>query len=145
MYPDPADLQFGSFRLSSRERRLLQNGQEVPLTPKAFDTLQFLVTNAGHLVEKQDLMKAVWGEVFVDENTLNQNIFTIRKALGDGSYIENVPRRGYRFAAVVTTPEPVVEPTPFSSERRGKPGFRWAAALVAAAGVAVTVWLYVGH
>jgi DNA-binding winged helix-turn-helix (wHTH) protein/Tol biopolymer transport system component len=154
MLPDPADLQFGSFRLSLRERRLLQNGQEVPLTPKAFDTLQFLVTNAGHLVEKQDLMKAIWGEVFVDENTLNQNIFTIRKALGDASFIENVPRRGYRFAPMVTTPEPISEPAtrslPESVPGPSVPGpsqkfaFRWIAALAAAA-VVVAVWVYVGR
>jgi DNA-binding winged helix-turn-helix (wHTH) protein len=148
MLSDPADLQFGSFRMSLRERRLLQNGQEVPLTPKAFDTLQFLITNAGHLVEKQDLMKAVWGDVFVDENTLNQNIFTIRKALGDASFIENVPRRGYRFAAAVTTPEPIPQPAsgslagPNRIGPGGKIGFSWITAVAVVAAVAIAAWVY---
>jgi DNA-binding winged helix-turn-helix (wHTH) protein/Tol biopolymer transport system component len=148
MLSDPADLQFGSFRMSLRERRLLQNGQEVPLTPKAFDTLQFLITNAGHLVEKQDLMKAVWGDVFVDENTVNQNIFTIRKALGDASFIENVPRRGYRFAAAVTTPEPIPQPAsgslagPNRIGPGGKIGFSWITAVAVVAAVAIAAWVY---
>src|ERR671917_679026 len=98
------DTEFGSFRLSPGERRLLQNGREVPLTPKAFDTLHVLVNNAGLLVEKQHLMKAVWGDVFVDDSTLTQNIFTIRKALGSGGYIQTAPRPGYRFTGSPTSP-----------------------------------------
>jgi len=151
MASDPADLQFDSFRLSPRERRLLKDGQEIPLTPKAFDTLHFLVANAGHLVEKQTLMEAIWGEVFVDDNTLSQNIFTIRKALGDAAYIENVPRRGYRFTAVVTRYEPITKlatgslPGPGKVGPREKVGFRWIATVTATAIVAVAVWAFVAR
>ena len=101
MPPGEPHREFGPFRLSFRPKRLAQGGAEVPLTPKALDTLAVLVSRPGELIEKQDLMKAVWGDVFVDESTLTQNIFTIRKVLGEGSYIETVPRRGYRFIAPV--------------------------------------------
>jgi len=101
MPPDDPDREFGPFRLSFHPKRLAQDGAEVSLTPKALDTLAVLVSRPGELIEKQDLMKAVWGDVFVDESTLTQNIFTIRKVLGEGRYIETVPRRGYRFVAPV--------------------------------------------
>jgi len=58
-------LAFGTFELQPGERRLLRNGTTLSLTPKAFDTLVFLVERAGHLVEKEDLMKALWPDSFV--------------------------------------------------------------------------------
>ncbi len=99
----PPDLQFGPFILSVRGRRLTREGAEVSLTPKAFDTLAYLVDHAGEVVEKKELMKAVWQDVFVDDSTVTQNIFTLRKALGDGSYIETIPRRGYRFTLTASS------------------------------------------
>ena len=96
---------FGPFRVDTRERVLLRDGQPVALTPKAFETLLVLVRNSGHLVEKDQLMKAVWPETFVEEANLTQNIFALRRILGeklDGpKYIETIPRRGYRFVARV--------------------------------------------
>src|SRR6266852_1864283 len=97
--------EFGEFRLDAAERLLLHEGKSVPLTPKAFDTLLVLVQRSGHLVEKDDLMKEVWKEAFVEEANLARNIWTLRKALGDEGdeyhYIETVPKLGYRFVAQV--------------------------------------------
>ncbi len=80
--------------------RLLKDGEAVSLPPKAFDLLAALVSQHGRLVSKDELLKAVWPDTFVEENNLSVTISTLRKVLGDG-YIENVPRRGYRFVAAV--------------------------------------------
>lgn len=97
---------FGPFRLIPDERQLLRGEETVPLTPKAFDLLVVLVENRGHLVTKDELMKLVWGESFVEEANLSVNISSLRRALGeapaDNRYIETVPRRGYRFVGAVT-------------------------------------------
>ncbi|MGH9752606.1 MAG: winged helix-turn-helix domain-containing protein [Blastocatellia bacterium] len=75
------------------------------LTPKAFDTLLILIEKGGRLIEKEELMKQLWPNTFVEESSLSQNIYLVRKALGEESqgarYIETVPRRGYRFIALV--------------------------------------------
>ncbi|MBZ5573550.1 MAG: alpha/beta fold hydrolase [Acidobacteriia bacterium] len=98
--------EFGPFRLEVGEHRLVREGQSIPLTGKAFDTLCVLVERHGKLVSKQDLMSAVWPETTVEENNLDRNISTLRKALGEQangqSFIETVPRVGYRFVAPVT-------------------------------------------
>src|SRR5438309_3616155 len=96
--------QFGPFCLDATERLLLRDGVPVPLTPKAFDTLLVLVENSGHLLDKDDLMKRVWPDTFVEEGGLTRNISALRKALdsGEQQYIETVPRRGYRFTAAVS-------------------------------------------
>src|SRR5260370_13333211 len=97
--------EFGPYRLDLHEGRLLRNGEPVPLTPKAFGTLVVLVQRSGHLVEKDELMKRLWPDNFVEESNLNQHVWTLRKALGENKagneYIETVPKRGYRFAAEV--------------------------------------------
>lgn len=99
------DYEFGPFRLELREHRLVRNGRSVPLTSKAFDTLCALLQRHGTLVSKQDLMAAVWPDTMVEENNLDRNISTLRKALGEKAggqqYIETVPRKGYRFVAEV--------------------------------------------
>ena len=96
---------FGDFELDPRERRLLRLGAPVSLTPKVFDTLVLLVRNAGSVVSKDELMKAVWPRGYVDESNLVKHIWTIRRALGDSSagqpFIETVPKLGYRFVAPV--------------------------------------------
>ena len=101
-----AAYEFGPFRLDPREQALLLNGQPVPLTPKAFDVLLCLVEHHGHLVTKEDLLAAVWPGAFVEEAVLSVNMSAIRRALGDDrnghTYIETVPRRGYRFIAAVS-------------------------------------------
>ena len=94
--------EFGPFRLDPAERKLLRGNEIVVLTPKAFDTLHLLVRNSGHLLEKDELIKMLWPDTFVEEGSLSNNIFLLRKALGeDPAFIETVPRRGYRFVGAV--------------------------------------------
>ncbi len=94
--------EFGPFRLDSTERLLLREGAPLALTGKAFDTLLVLVQHSGHLIEKDELMKTVWPDAIVEENNLTQSVSALRKALGpEHSYIETVPRQGYRFVALV--------------------------------------------
>jgi DNA-binding winged helix-turn-helix (wHTH) protein/Tol biopolymer transport system component len=104
--PGTRAYEFGPFRLDPAERRLLRNDAPIALTPKAFDLLVVLVENAGRLLEKDELMKRVWADAFVEEANLANNISLLRKTLGNGvdglAYIETVPRRGYRFLGVVT-------------------------------------------
>src|SRR4030095_1062618 len=98
--------EFGRFSINSAERILLRDHEPVALTPKASDILLTLVENSGSLVEKDDLMKKVWPNTFVEEGNLTQNVSLIRKALGESAsgpqFIETVPRRGYRFVAPVS-------------------------------------------
>ncbi len=93
--------EFGPYRLDTAERLLLRDGEPVPLTPKAFETLVALVQRSGHLVEKDELMRVVWSDAFVEESNLTNNVYALRKMLGQAengqSYIETVPKRGYRF------------------------------------------------
>ncbi len=97
--------EFGPYRLDTAEQLLLRDGEPVPLTPKAFEMLVALVERSGHLVEKDELMKVVWADAFVEESNLTNNVYALRKLLGQGengrSYIETVPKRGYRFTAPV--------------------------------------------
>src|SRR3954453_21606504 len=97
--------EFDEFQLDVKERALLRNGEALQLTPKAFDTLLLLVENAGSLVEKDEMMRAIWPDSFVEEIGLARNISVLRKALGqdtDGQqFIETVPKRGYRFTAQI--------------------------------------------
>ncbi len=115
---------FGSYYLNEREGVLLRDGSPVALTPKAFDTLLVLVRNSGHLVEKDELMRQVWPETAVEESNLTQNIFMLRKILGESNeeskYIETVPRRGYRFVAAVRE---ISEPVSFLT-KSGEGGIR---------------------
>ena len=98
---------FGSFYLDPTEHRLVRDGQDLRLAPKVFETLVLLVENRGLLVDKDELMKRLWPDTFVEEVTLARNISLLRKALGDApgqdqsQYIETIPKRGYRFIAEV--------------------------------------------
>ncbi len=105
----PKIRRFGPFELDLEQRLLLRAGESVPLTPKAFDTLAVLVERQGKIVDKVELLKLVWPDTFVEENNLTQNISSLRKAFGNQSYIETIPRRGYRFLAEVAD-VPVTEP-----------------------------------
>lgn len=99
--------EFGDFRLLVADKQLLQAGKSVPLKPKVFETLLVLVQSQGHLVEKEEFLKRLWPDSFVEEAALAQNISQLRKALANGSeaaensLIETVPKRGYRFIAPV--------------------------------------------
>lgn len=106
---------FGPFVLNVAERRLLRDASVIPLRAKVFDTLCVLVENAGRLVRKEELLSAIWHDSIVEENNLTQSVSILRKALGDGatgeSYVETVPRIGYRFVAAVTAAGSAGEPT----------------------------------
>ena len=95
--------EFGPFRLDAEERLLFRSGETVTLSPKSFDLLLVLVENPGHLLEKEQLMKRLWPDSFVEEANLSHHVFTLRKALNEGEtgalYIETVRGRGYRFVA----------------------------------------------
>src|SRR6266480_2668408 len=97
--------EFGPFRLDKIEHFLLRENEVVPLAPKLFEILLVLVENSGHLLTKEELMKVVWPDSYVEEGNLSRNISTLRKMLGGGAeeskYIETVPKRGYRFVADV--------------------------------------------
>ncbi|MBA2527165.1 MAG: winged helix-turn-helix domain-containing protein, partial [Pyrinomonadaceae bacterium] len=100
--------EFGDFRIDAAKRLLLKrDGERVPLTPKAFDTLLYLVEHSGTLLDKDELLRAVWADTIVEENNLNQHISTLRRVLGEKrdehQYIVTVPGRGYRFIADVST------------------------------------------
>src|SRR5271169_2432968 len=97
--------EFGPFRIDPDKRVLLRDDQPVPLQPKAFETLLVLVQNSGTVVLKNDLMKTLWPDSFVEESNLTQHIFVLRKSLGETAgenrYIATIPGRGYRFAEKV--------------------------------------------
>jgi len=96
---------FGAYRLDADEQVLLRDGQPVTLPPKDLETLLVLVENAGHIVEKEELLEKVWSGVFVEEGNLARHVFNLRQVLGDTQdgrpYIETIPRRGYRFISDV--------------------------------------------
>lgn len=96
---------FGPFRLDVATRQLWKDGVVVPLTAKAFDTLVTLVTNHGRVVTKDELMRAVWHDAIVSDDSLTQNIRAVRRALGDDAvephFVTTVARRGYRFIEAV--------------------------------------------
>ena len=102
---EPQAYAFGPFRLVPAERILRRGGEVLPLPPKAFETLLLLVRNAGHLMRKDALMTALWPDSFVEEVSLASKVSLLRKALAHGaggSYIQTVPKVGYRFVAPVT-------------------------------------------
>jgi len=99
--------EFGPFRVDVSERLLFRGDQTVPLTPKAFELLMALVESDGRVLTKDELMKLVWPDSFVEEANLSHNIYKLREALGEASgsekYIETLPRRGYRFVGRIIT------------------------------------------
>src|SRR5215204_4568425 len=105
MKPKQDIFSFGPFRLDVNERVLLRKGKPMSLTPKAFATLLVLVEKSGRVVEKDELVRMVWPDSYVEEANVAQNIFKLRKVLGKNRlgepYIETVPRRGYRFLGVI--------------------------------------------
>jgi Tol biopolymer transport system component/DNA-binding winged helix-turn-helix (wHTH) protein len=112
---------FGPYQLDPAERVLLRDGEPVPLSPKDFDTLTLLVENSRRVVDKTTLMATVWRDTYVEEKTISQHIFTLRKTLGrDGGqqYIKTVPKLGYRFVAEVQTVRPAETTTPAVITRR---------------------------
>ena len=112
--PRQAVYEFGEFRLNTSKRLLTKDlGVAVPLMPKAFDTLVYLVINCGKLIEKDELLREVWPDTIVEENNLTQNISILRRALGekhrDNRFIATVPGRGYKFVADVRETDSVLK------------------------------------
>src|SRR5262245_37043131 len=97
--------EFGPFRLALDDRLLMRNGKTIPLTPKAVDVLVCLLEHPGHVVAKDDLMREVWADSFVEEGNVSRTVWMLRQALGDDRnghrYIQTVPKHGYRFVAKV--------------------------------------------
>jgi DNA-binding winged helix-turn-helix (wHTH) protein len=107
---DDPTFEFGDFTLSPKERLLLHAGEPVVLTAKAFDLLVALVRRSGHLVSKDQLLREVWPNTFVQEVNLTVNISALRKALGraDQELIRTVSAHGYRFVGPVVARNAIV-------------------------------------
>ena len=105
-----ASYTFGPFRIDGAARVLTRAGEIVALTPKAVETLVVLAEHAGQVVTREELIERVWPDAFVEPNNLAQNVSTLRRVLGDDTagrtYIETVPKRGYRFLAPVIVERP---------------------------------------
>ena len=104
--PEQRAYEFGDFRLDTGKRLLTRaSGVAVPLMPKAFDTLLYLLRNGGRLIDKDELLREIWPDTIVEENNLTQNISILRRALGekhrDNRFIATVPGHGYKFVADV--------------------------------------------
>jgi DNA-binding winged helix-turn-helix (wHTH) protein/Tfp pilus assembly protein PilF len=101
----PHIYEFGDFRVDSGRRILFRDADQVPLTPKVFDTLILLIANHGQVLDKKELMSAIWPDTAVEENNLNQNVSTLRRIFGEtrgeNRYIATVPGKGYCFTAEV--------------------------------------------
>ncbi len=108
MDESPKMYEFGEFRVDVENGTLFRGSDALPLTPKVFETLVVLVENAGKLVEKATLMDRIWHDRYVEESNLTYNIKVLRKTFGDSAqsptFIENIPRRGYRFVAKISSP-----------------------------------------
>jgi len=139
--------EFGPYRIDTVERLLQRGDETIPLTPKAADTLLALVSNSGRILEKDELIKIVWPDTFVEEGALARNISALRKALGDDAesseYVETIPKRGYRFIATVRAvsagaPPEAVEPV--KKRHSPSPWIVWAVAGVVLILVAVLAY-----
>jgi TolB-like protein/DNA-binding winged helix-turn-helix (wHTH) protein/Flp pilus assembly protein TadD len=116
---------FKTFRLDAANHLLWRNGDRVPVTPKAFDVLAYLVEHAGRVVTQDEILEALWSENYVNPEVLRKYILEVRKTLGDRpdnpEFIETLPKRGYRFVAPVideSATEPPVVPTSHATEER---------------------------
>jgi TolB-like protein/DNA-binding winged helix-turn-helix (wHTH) protein/Flp pilus assembly protein TadD len=149
---------FGPFHVEPNEGRLTADGEPVTLTPKAFEALVFLLERRGHLVTRDELISRLWPETFVDEANLTSTIWMIRRALGgEETWIETVPKRGYRFVGSVEDasagfdtpprgPEASAQQAPAAAAPRPARAEAWSWILIAstlslaAAGGAWSVW-----
>jgi Tol biopolymer transport system component/DNA-binding winged helix-turn-helix (wHTH) protein len=141
---------------------LLRDGAYIPLTPKDYETLAVLIENNGRIVDKEELLRQVWPDTFIEEATLAKTVSILRKVLGDEgghSYIDTVPKRGYRFAVEVKVTEPPAvpehpliplslpsdpapaPPTPMAAPSAAPRKGRWLWMLLALSAVAMAVWI----
>ncbi len=121
-------LTFGPFRFDLRISRLYRDELEIHLPPRAASVLQYLLTHAGRIVSREELLDAVWAGVNISDEGLTQMVSTLRHVLGDDArsptYIQTVPRHGYRFIGEVSSapgrmiaPEAATSPTPHPRSR----------------------------
>ncbi len=117
--------EFGPFRMDVQRRVFTRGGHAIPLAPKTFDLLVFLVRSDGRAVSKQELMTALWPDTFVEEANLSFQISALRKALGESGsrWIETLPRHGYRFVATVRDGQAEAEAPVERSHRHRKATF----------------------
>jgi len=117
--------EFGDFELNVADRCLTNRGRPVRLSPKALDVLIVLVENRGKIVERGDLMRQVWPDTFVEDNSLAFNVSVLRKVFGESGasprYIETVPKRGYRFIAPLRDVPGESAPFPIPASRNIEP------------------------
>jgi TolB-like protein/DNA-binding winged helix-turn-helix (wHTH) protein/tetratricopeptide (TPR) repeat protein len=146
--------EFGPFHFDSAQHLLFQNDQVIQLAPKAAETLAVLLENHGQLVEKEQLMKAVWPDTFVEDANLTVHISALRRLFqdhanssGNEGYIETVPRRGYRFVAPVLERRAALEQAPQSpvvAQPNAQPRSRALMLRFAIAGLCAIVLLTIG-
>ena len=133
--------EFGQYRLDAVGRVLFRNGERLDLTPKAIDVLIVLAQATGHPVTKEQLLAKVWKGVVVSDSSLTFHISMLRRSLG-GSYIETLPKRGYRFSGTISRSDQSAAPPqspirslavlPLASLTRGAPAGRFADAMTEA-------------
>lgn len=110
--PEPKLVEFGGFSLDTGQRRLCDvDGKPIPLSSRAFDTLLYLLDHPGIVLDKDALMQAVWPNVIVEENNLNQAVSALRRALGEG-HIVTIAGRGFQFVTPVKRLSTLASPTP---------------------------------
>jgi Tol biopolymer transport system component/DNA-binding winged helix-turn-helix (wHTH) protein len=138
---------FGPFSLDPASRVVDRDGRVVALAPRTFDLLHSFVRSGGRLLTKDELLSQVWSDVNVQEASLAFQVSTLRKALGEHgtTWIETVPKHGYRFTAPVREVRPedtrnleAMSIVPADRVRRGPPMWRWVAGLVAVLAAFVT-------
>lgn len=121
----PRIYRFDEFTLDVAARKLLRGGIATPLPSRAFDALVYLLERRKRLVQKNELIEAIWTDVVVTDDSLTHAISVLRRALGDErahpKYIETVPRRGYRFIGGVRTREDAIEPRPEPEASQAEP------------------------
>ena len=142
----PRFLEFDSFRLDLHERKLLHNGELIPVTGKVFETLLVLIQNRGQVLDKDVLMKTLWPDSFVEESNLAQHVSVLRKALRNGDsarqYIETIPKRGYKFVADVHE-IPDEEKVEVREEKRAWVSRKWRVSIAAACVVVTLISIFV--
>ncbi|MBE0659831.1 MAG: winged helix-turn-helix domain-containing protein [Bryobacteraceae bacterium] len=121
---DHGPVVFGPFQYDPSKRQLFRASEPVDLQPKMLETLHVLAVNAGSVVEKQEIVRAVWPDTVVEEVGLARNISQLRKLLGGEesgeTYIQTVPRRGYRLvpALPAVAPTDISDPAPAPARHR---------------------------
>jgi DNA-binding winged helix-turn-helix (wHTH) protein len=123
--PEKPRYRFAGFTLCPARRLLLRDGEEVPLIARYFDLLVLLVERRGEALSRREILDAVWSDVVVTDNALNQAVRTLRRTLGDDSrrpeFLHTVARHGYRFDHPEVVEEPDEAPLPVRPERSGAP------------------------